>query len=317
MLLELRKIVFEYFSRPKLENVLEKALSKKFIFEKMMINDHQIKLKTITFAKNFAYANGDKITAYRVLERSDKPSWESTKVIVELPRKVHSFDRGEDPRLFLFNGQNWIMIQTFIPSAKDVEITVYNLDTDQSYILTSPLGFNGKNWVPYEFDSNLYFIYSLEPFIVMKATFIEENIVLTTEKYEKEFKPQWEHDPIHSIGWVRGGTPALMVQSKKYYVGFSHAINNNSDIHSHTFGIYLFNPQTFCIQKKPLSRYVPNLLLDPYGLRILDNLCEIDLSVGIFDIHIPDSVVANITFSSNILDIINQNFNAEELRAVE
>jgi len=317
MLLELKQLFLLRWCRSKLSSTLDKALKENFRFKKMVINDYQVKLKTIAFAKSFADLNGTKITAHRKLERSSKPSWETTSAVVELPFKVLIFDRGEDPRLFIYNGQNWVMIQKFIPTDKDIEITIYNLETDELYNLQSPLGFNGKNWVPYEHEYNLFFIYSLEPFVVMKANFVENNIVLTMEKQEKGFNPIWEHDPLHSIGWVRGGTPALKVPNKEYFVGFSHSININNDIHAHTFGIYLFNPRTFCIQHKQLSKYLPNLLMDPYGLRILKKKCEVDISIGILDIHDPSSTVANITFNLDISDILQMNFSKEELKAVE
>jgi hypothetical protein len=151
----------------------------------------------------------------------------------------------------------------------------------------------------------------------MRATFIKDSVVLTMENQAKEFAPVWEHDPINSIGWIRGGTPAIKMANKNFYLGFSHAINDNNDIHAHTFGIYLFNPEKFTIQHKPLSKYVRNFLIDPYGIRLSGAICEIDVSIGIFDIHNPNSTVANVTFQLDILDIIQLNFTSEELKAVE
>jgi hypothetical protein len=283
----------------------------------MIINDHQVKLRTVAFAKSFANLNGKKITTYRNLERDIKPSWEATSVIVKLPNKELIFESGEDPRLFMFNSQNWIMIQKFIPNDKDIEITIHNLETNESFTLQSPLGFNGKNWVPYEYESHLYFIYSLEPFVVMRAIFAKNEIILIIEKEEEGFKPIWEHEPIHSIRWVRGGTPAVKVPNKQYFAGFSHSINNNEDIHAHTFGIYLFNPRTFKIQHTPLSKYKRHLLIDPYGLRISDKRFEIDMSIGLYDIHDPSSTIINVTYKADILGIITNNFSEEQLKVVE
>jgi hypothetical protein len=317
MLTKFKHLLLKKLRKRSFNKLLKSALHKSFKFEDIIISDYQIQLETIAFAKSFANLNGERITAYRNLERSNRPSWETTNVTVSLRNTELVFERGEDPRLFTYNSQNWIMIQKFIPAQKDIDIVIYNLETNKSFSLQSPLGFNGKNWVPYENDSNLYFIYSLEPFVVMKANFAVNEVDLIMVKEEKNFKPTWEHDPAHSVGWVRGGTPALKVPNKEYYVGFSHSINNNHDIHCHTFGMYLFNPRTFEIQHAQLSKYTPNLLIDPYGLRLSEKECEIDISIGLFDIHDSSSTVVNVTYILDIFDMIHNNFSETQLKAVE
>ena len=304
------------FRNLKFNSILNKALLPDFPYNSIIIHDYQVKLNTVSFAKSFSYIHNDKICAFRKLERNDKPSWEETCVVVEGAQNVQVIERGEDPRLFNFKKQLWLMVQRFNPEKKDIEITISNLETNQTFNLQSPFGFNGKNWVPYEFESQLFFIYALQPFTVIRAVFEGDVVNLVREKDEPEFRPIWDHDPINSIGWVRGGTPAMQLANKNYFVGFSHSINNNSDIHSHTFGLYLFNPKTFAIQHKKLSKYVKDVLIDPYGLRINDNFCEIDVSIGILDIHDSKSTVINITFESNIWDIIQQYFSSEEIEAI-
>ncbi|MGK5595709.1 MAG: hypothetical protein ACSNEK_10195 [Parachlamydiaceae bacterium] len=95
-----------------------------------------------------------------------------------------------------------------------------------------------KNWVPFEYEGELFLSYSLVP--------------------HKVFKPRLDHSkicdlvvqPLPSIAWewgeLRGGTPALAINDE-YYLAFFHSSIRMASIHSeniempHYFiGAYLF-----------------------------------------------------------------------------
>ena len=182
-------------------------------------------------------------TAWRSLTRGKEPSWISTKAFIQLRNFLNSskikLDFGDDPRLFIFANQAHAMIQIFDERKKDIEVRLLNLVTGASFSLHSPFGFNGKNWVPFEFKGELHFLYALSPKVILVLREYGNGHSLEKLNFPEGFYPVWEHNLEKSIGIYRGGSPALQISPDKFF-GFSHAINPNQDIHAHRLGIYSY-----------------------------------------------------------------------------
>jgi hypothetical protein len=262
------------------------------------IKGDQVQIGSVVeFAKSRLKVKGfHEITTWRSLIRGHEPSWISTKVFVQLTWFLNSskieVDFGEDPRLFIFGNQAHAMIQIFDETKKDIDIQILNLETGQRFSLHSPFGFNGKNWVPFEFKGELHFLYALSPKVVLVLREYGNGNSLEILSFPKKFNPVWEHNLEESIGIYRGGSPALQI-SPDQFLGFSHAINSNQDIHAHRLGIYSLTMSDQKLNHVFLTEYKENFLIDAYGLQIAAGQVLLDGSMAIDDIHEIESRIFN------------------------
>lgn len=266
--------------------------------------------ETVRFAETKIVTFLESHHAFRELTRGDSNSWDSTRVSVVSRRaplfrkSVKEFARGEDPRLFWFGGEPWVMVQTFEEKRLDVVIDITNLKTGMCFSLNSPLGFNGKNWVPFEYAGSLYFAYSLEPLILLKCEFANSTIRLLQVNQIGGFDPHWGLDTENSIGCVRGGSPGITVGDAIF--GFSHAINLNEDVHAHKLGFYSFDISGKDFKYLPLTRYVQGFLFDPYGVRLRGDLLELQGTIALKDIHVPESTIVSVSAAWEFSELVRQ-----------
>jgi hypothetical protein len=245
-------------------------------------------------------------TSWRLLTRGQEPSWISTKAFVQWKKFLKSskieVDFGEDPRLFVYANQAHAMIQIFDNLKKDINISILNLETGQKFNLQSPFGFNGKNWVPFEFKGELYFLYALSPIVILVLREYGNGNSLENLNIPEKFNPVWEHNLEESIGIYRGGSPALQISPDKFF-GFSHAINPNQDIHAHRLGIYSLTMSNQRLDHEFLTEYKEKFLVDPYGLQIANNQVIVDGSMAIDDIHEIESTIFNFRMYFKLSDV--------------
>ena len=238
----------------------------------------------------------EEFTAWRSLIRGQEPSWVSTKVLIKSQRFLHSFEKeinyGEDPRLFKFRNEPHAMIQIFDESERDVQIRILNLKNGLMFDLHSPFGFNGKNWVPFEFQGRLHFLYALSPKVILVLRKYGDGNSLEKINSIEKFNPVWEHNLEESIGIYRGGSPALQIEPNNYF-GFSHAINPEHDIHAHRLGIFSLTMPDQVLTHRYLTEYKESFLVDAYGLQKTKGQVLLDGSMAIGDIHDLDSQILN------------------------
>jgi len=65
---------------------------------------------------------------------------------------------GEDPRLFKYRDDIYVYYQIPNMQISDTEIHIRKVSTDEDFIIESPFGFSGKNWIPFEHEKELYFV---------------------------------------------------------------------------------------------------------------------------------------------------------------
>jgi hypothetical protein len=158
------------------------------------------------------------------------------------------------------------------------------------------LDFNGKNWIPFEKDDQLYFIYSLEPLVILQLYFDQQDTPALKQIFcSKEFKPRWEIDFANSIGQVRGGTPGIRFEQN--IIGFTHEVHHVPNYQFHTLGLFILNLSDFKLRLHPLSDLAPGFLIDPYGAVFSKGRMQLFCSVVEGDLHRSDSDVANVVFS--------------------
>ncbi len=276
--------------------------------------ESDIKLHNYFFQKelvHFAYSRikvkGSTFFATRILLRNGFNPWESTSVMFGERRKKGRTEpevqRGEDPRLFSFQGQPWVQYQIYNPIKSDVEIYIQNIQSKQRYQLISPLGFNGKNWIAFVKDEELHFVYSLEPFVVFKAEFLNYQEIKLSKLFSPiNFTPRWETDFENSIGRIRGGSPAVLVGNS--FIGFTHQVYEGHNYAFHTLGCFSMTLSGQTIKFVPLSRFKSGFLIDPYGLSLKKSKMVIDCSVVEGDLHLPSSNICNLRLTLNTAELL-------------
>jgi len=271
------------------------------------IRDFQRKEISAQFAYSELFTKTFKYFTYREISRSTNNPWEMTKVIygnAYFRKKVSTIPHGEDPRLFSYRQEPWIYIQIYNELERDVEIRIRNLVTDIEYKLYSPLGFNGKNWVPFEKDDQLHFIYSLEPLVVLRMTLDQQGIPELQQVFSrKSFKPGWETNFDKSIGRIRGGTPGINFEDR--IIGFTHQVHDVPNYQYHTLGLFTLNLNNFDLKLIALSELSPGFLIDSYGITFTKRNILLYCSVVEGDLHRLSSDVSNIVFSIKRKTLIN------------
>ena len=171
--------------------------------------------------------------------------------------KAHPMDTGrfpcEDPRLFLFHNKVHMMYmpESIMPFyGTTVELGTLDLLKEE---LTSNIRVQyqkrmvEKNWVFFENDSSLYFVYSFNPFEILKLNPDMDGRVTQVVSEEKT-KLDWES----KWGNISGGTPAILVDGE--YLSFFHSFFHKDGVRIYALGAYTFEP-TFPFRRKKISEY--------------------------------------------------------------
>lgn len=150
----------------------------------------------------------------------------------------------QDPRLIVINDQLYIVYSHYQVGKMFVAEMVFKNNT---FIAQKPdclLKFDGalstkreKNWVPFEYNDELFLAYSLLPHKILKPV-RGSDFCQTVTVTKNEFAWDW--------GELRGGTPALKIDDD-HYLGFFHSsqelvTQQSSKKALHYFmGAYLFS----------------------------------------------------------------------------
>ena len=181
-----------------------------------------------------------------------------------------------DPRLIELTGDTPGFYGVFSvgrkkkPEIQPSFIKFYSDDTNPFYMQDQVWVSYGmqdeKNWTPFEYKSQLYFIYSIAPFQIVKVDINPTQTWLATAQSISfqnvsrsclafEWAPDW-----HSM-ILRGGTQALPLKSDKpgvhKYVGLFHSYSNL--VEENDFGVlktYLMGVYTFEVEEATNSFYL-------------------------------------------------------------
>lgn len=184
---------------------------------------------------------------------------------------------GEDPRLILSNNSVFIISSVF-------EYTPFSLQLTEMYVnsKTNKIEFglscilNGlenkqKNWIPFNYKSQLLFIQNINPTIVYglripyNRTYCvgmhekEEPFIKLYSKTDTRFKDNnWQKE----YGEMRGGTPAILINNNEYLTFFHSNIKfPYAQRYTYFMGAFIFSSKPpFHITKiSPVPIIIPKL----------------------------------------------------------
>lgn len=146
----------------------------------------------------------------------------------------------EDSRLFRFRGGVWlyghyrgvlgacthspiiVALDEPIDSKKIIKLTTDNMKLIE------------KNWMPFEYKNDLYFIYDVNPHIILKCD-------ISTGYCQKMYSTDTISKDLISYNHIGGGAPPIRfkMNGKEYYLAMSHTRNNTPVVTRKNF-FYVF-----------------------------------------------------------------------------
>ena len=260
------------------------------------------------FAYSRASSSSGILESYRVISHLDSTaSLNSTIWCLSNSQAKHSgiIPGAEDARVFQFAEKLYLYYQvSFVRDngSLDCRIHVFEPISSETWEVRSALNFNGKNWIPFEKSGELYFIYSLEPLILLKVKkwrrgFIEAE-VFYDQSSMRSSKLVWG-DEKGFFGSIRGGSQLIEVQHN-IYLGFTHITPEKILKFSHQAGVILFNFTEMSFQHFELTKLTPGLLVDPFGIEVENSKVRMFYS---YSINNPHEFTSTVGSSSALFDI--------------
>jgi len=156
--------------------------------------------------------------------------------------------REQDPRLIVIGEKLFMVYNTSIngisvKETRRVFVGEVLFDNDQFFIgsIEGPLSFPGekemrqeKNWVPFEYNGELLFAYSLDPHRILKPIFGSNACI----DYSSSRVPiKWDYGPL------RGGTQAYLIGDR--YLSFFHSSKSITRPNGEKLTYYFMGAYTF------------------------------------------------------------------------
>ena len=128
-------------------------------------------------------------------------------------------NESEDPRLFLYNNEIYIIFNVKEGEGRQVCISKYDeFKPVKLFLKDGKMNKIEKNWSPLVKENKLYFVYSYHPLIIITYDFNEEgrcDIVYKKEDVQLPLEPFWKVT-------MRGSTN-LIPYRDQYYIGLVHS----------------------------------------------------------------------------------------------
>lgn len=128
----------------------------------------------------------------------------------------------QDPRLFRVNDNLYMIYNEKTQGDKNRRMFLAKLTQNKNQLVVdkaAPLNYQQqltqKNWTPFVYDNEIYFIYSVQPYIVLKLD--QKTSQLSEVTNQNTDKIKWPY------GLIRGGTPAIYVKELDAYLTFFHS----------------------------------------------------------------------------------------------
>lgn len=172
-------------------------------------------------------------------------------------RHVYRDSSAIDVRLFNADKKTYMVYSDKVSSSKrdmfiaDVIFNKDELQIDKVRALKYLQGGykDEKNWTPFVYKNDIYFIYKTHPFIILHWA-PETNEITEAFEHKESFEEQW------GLGEIHGGTPAIYVKDLDAYLTFFHSSvpyreqsQSNAKVHSALLRIYYVG--AFIFQAEP------------------------------------------------------------------
>jgi hypothetical protein len=253
----------------------------------------------VRFALSRSSVGRRTLTTYRIIDRSEQTP-AVTAWICQDGASIASglIPLAEDARVFQFDDSLFIYYQIAVrrsDGSLDCDIYVFDPKRSKTVKVVSPFSFNGKNWIPYQYQGILFFIYSISPLIVLQTSkWAEQELILDlvdSSEFETPEHLAWG-DEIGVFGGVRGGSQLISVGDHEF-LAFTHVTPTGILKFSHQAGALLFNAKDLTYKHIYLTSLKPGLLIDPFGIQIDDNLVRMSYSYSINNPHEKSSAVGS------------------------
>ena len=154
----------------------------------------------------------------------------------------------EDPRIFEYNNKYWIYFHylgrdnLYNENKLSKYITIAPLDNLDNfiYLYTDKMSGSEKNWMPFEYNNELYFEYSIQPHVILKAQLDENNN--PTGYCPKIYNTKTKYPKKRDFG---GGAPSIKfkLNGKDYFLGLSHTRGTTKTICVRKNLFYIFRAE--------------------------------------------------------------------------
>jgi hypothetical protein len=230
------------------------------------------------FANGYMLNNVEKYRALRLVFRRKGEKILGPGVLLESTRSdskpaIDFIPYAEDPRLFYFRGQPFVYFQVPNDEISDCKIYIKDLVTSRTFRILSPFGFCGKNWIPFEYKGELFFVFGLHPLIIIKSSPLETDTVECSVYFSdapEEVRFSWNDDDDRTFSSFRGGTSLIEIDDGTF-VGFTHITPLSEYKDSHQLGFVRLYPNQWRVDLKVLSKLKSRYLIDPYAIEIDDS----------------------------------------------
>jgi hypothetical protein len=205
--------------------------------------------------------------------------------------KIGFINLAEDPRIFIFRNELWLYYQVANQFDPGCRMFIFNPLRNVKIELRTTKEFGGKNWIPFEFEGELFIVYSFEPFSLHKS-----KALLVGESDFLEFAPVESKLTFSSgvnvgsrdkygIGAIRGGTPLVETEPGKF-IGFTHINKGGKLEKSHQIGYVEIDLLNNELKHREITKSKHNLLTAPYGIDLLeDGLISVTYNCSVGSVH--------------------------------
>lgn len=266
----------------------------------------------VPFALSKSSVGQRTLTTYRIIDRSDQTPAVTVWIYQDgSSSKCGLIPLAEDARVFQFEESLYIYYQIAVQKndgSLDCDIYVFDLERSKTIKLISPFSFNGKNWIPYQYQGVLFFIYSIDPLIVFKATEWKDDELILDLVYPTDYKtpePFSWGDDLGLFGGIRGGSQLISLGNHKL-LAFTHVTPAGILKFSHQAGALLFNAKDFTFEHIFLTTLKPGLLIDPFGIQIGNNVVQMSYSFSINNPHEESSVVGSSIATFDLSELLHE-----------
>lgn len=181
----------------------------------------------------------------------------------------------EDPRLFIFNSELYVLFndEPFTHAHHEKKhgwlsrrmfmgkLNLYKKEIENIHQIQAPISMlrkREKNWVPFESNEKLHFIYGTNPY----TTFNTHQLFIPAE-IDQQLYRIWQKDP---WGEILGGTPARLIDD--IFISFFHAWHRSTG-NKHVYyvmGAYVFEskPPFKILAVTPEPIFIPETYSAPH-----------------------------------------------------
>jgi hypothetical protein len=226
------------------------------------------------------------------------------RVINDSKEFIYFIPRGEDPRIFEYNGEIYVYYQIFSFEIQTMEIFILELSNEsrRNYKISHDSLFLGKNWSPFELKGTLYFVHTYDPFFVLEIPKKDEWVdgeIKVKIKDESDI-PEWKWVDA-GRGFVtefRGGSRGIGINNYIYF--FGHRTHRKNQL-KHTVFIARLDFQKNIVDFVDLNNEPNfNIISDPYGVNLYGDTIEIDITLSQGFAGSPDAFTELIKFRFHI-----------------